>query len=179
MPRAPLEPEPGEEALDHAPSDRGFTLIELMVVLLIIAILLAVMIPTFLGSRDKALNRSAEADLRNALTAAKTLYSDSGDYSGAASATSLQSVEPSLSFTTGSTSTPGQVSVSVAVDYETIDLATLSGSGNCFYLQDVASASASSGTWYASQSGSNSSCVAPASGGALSSPSRSPGAAGW
>jgi type IV pilus assembly protein PilA len=47
----------------------GFTLIELMVVLLIIAILLAIAIPTFLGARNTANARSTQEDLRNALTA--------------------------------------------------------------------------------------------------------------
>jgi type IV pilus assembly protein PilA len=52
----------------------GFTLIELMVVVLIIAILVAIAIPTFLGARQRAQNRAAQSSLRNALTAAKTIY---------------------------------------------------------------------------------------------------------
>ena len=54
----------------------GFTLIELMVVVLIIAILIAIAIPTFLGLRERAQNRAAQSDLRNALTAAKAFYTD-------------------------------------------------------------------------------------------------------
>jgi type IV pilus assembly protein PilA len=52
----------------------GFTLIELMVVVLIIAILIAIAIPTFLGARTRAQNRAAQASLRNALVAAKSVY---------------------------------------------------------------------------------------------------------
>ena len=52
----------------------GFTLIELMVVVLIIAILIAIAIPTFLGARQRAQNRAAQSSLRNAFTAAKTIY---------------------------------------------------------------------------------------------------------
>jgi type IV pilus assembly protein PilA len=60
--------------------DRGFTLIELMVVVLIIAILIAIAIPTFLGAQDRARDRAAQSDLRNSLTAAKTLATDHDGY---------------------------------------------------------------------------------------------------
>ena len=58
----------------------GFTLIELMVVVLIIAILIAIAIPTFLGARTRAQNRAAQASLRNALVAAKSIYTDTQSY---------------------------------------------------------------------------------------------------
>jgi type IV pilus assembly protein PilA len=48
--------------------EAGFTLIELMVVVLIIAILIAIAIPTFLGARSRAQDRVAQSNLRNALT---------------------------------------------------------------------------------------------------------------
>ena len=63
--------------------DKGFTLIELMVVVLIIAILLAIAIPTFLGAQNKAKDRSAQSSARNALTNAKTIFADNGDYTDA------------------------------------------------------------------------------------------------
>jgi prepilin-type N-terminal cleavage/methylation domain-containing protein len=44
----------------------GFTLIELMVVVLIIAILIAIAVPTFLGARTRAQNRAAQSNPRNA-----------------------------------------------------------------------------------------------------------------
>ncbi|MFM7616128.1 MAG: prepilin-type N-terminal cleavage/methylation domain-containing protein, partial [Actinomycetes bacterium] len=46
--------------------EQGFTLIELMVVVLIIAILIAIAIPTFLGARQRAQDRAAQSSLRNA-----------------------------------------------------------------------------------------------------------------
>jgi len=58
--------------------DEGFTLIELMVVVLIIAILIAIAIPTFLGAQNRARDRGTQSDLRNALTAAKVAATDNG-----------------------------------------------------------------------------------------------------
>src|SRR5947199_9094143 len=80
-----------------ARSEEGFTLIELMVVVLIIAILLAIAIPTFLGARSKAQDRAAQSNLRNALTAEKTFYTDNQVYSANA-ASDIKPIEPNLTF---------------------------------------------------------------------------------
>jgi type IV pilus assembly protein PilA len=81
-------------------NDEGFTLIELMVVVLIIAILIAIAIPTFLGAQNRARDRGAQSNLRNALTAAKTIATDSsGKFSGVDELT-LGDAEGSLTFVT-------------------------------------------------------------------------------
>jgi type IV pilus assembly protein PilA len=85
--------------------DEGFTLIELMVVVLIIAILLAIAIPTFLGAQDRARDRGAQSDLRNALTAAKTIATDDeGQFTGITE-TSLSDAEGAISFASGTAGT--------------------------------------------------------------------------
>src|SRR5439155_18056507 len=80
--------------------DEGFTLIELMVVVLIIAILIAIAIPTFLGARKRAQDRAAQSNLRNALTAEKVYYTDAQAYANSvgANGTALTSIEPSLTY---------------------------------------------------------------------------------
>ncbi len=61
-------------------AEAGFTLIELMVVLLIIAILLAIAIPTFLGVTGSANDRAAQSNVTNALTELKALYQNGQTY---------------------------------------------------------------------------------------------------
>jgi type IV pilus assembly protein PilA len=82
--------------------DEGFTLIELMVVLLIIAILLAIAIPTFLGARNTANARSTQENLRNALTAEQTNWTNNQTF-----ASNLSSIESALNWTTGSVTSAG------------------------------------------------------------------------
>ena len=123
----------------HKGNEEGFTLIELMVVVLIIAILIAIAIPTFLGARQRAQNRAAQSSLRNALTAAKTMYTDTNSYAAAdESSTGLSTVEPSLQYVAHTAQSTGPKVVSVHGQATQWSGAAKSDSGNCYYIRDVA-----------------------------------------
>jgi len=123
-------------------AEGGFTLIELMVVLLIMAILMAIAIPTFLGVKGGAQNRSAQSDLTNAITSAKAVYTNLGTYGGITQlTTTLQSSEPEMHFVNGAVSTGSPqgahfISVAVSPDGAILTLATQAQNGSCWYAED-------------------------------------------
>jgi type IV pilus assembly protein PilA len=141
--------------------EQGFTLIELMVVVLIIAILIAIAIPTFLGARQRAQDRAAQSDLRNALTAEKTVYTDLQAYTIDTSTTApngLKYVESSLDWahTLTPTMTPvqqtgvevGNVTTGASLTDGVVCLTEVSKAGTTFVIKDI-SAGTNAGTYFA------------------------------
>ena len=82
--------------------EQGFTLIELLVVILIIGILAAVAIPTFLNQRGKAYDSNAQSMVKSAQIAEET-YATSNNGAYTASKTALIAIDPSLGDTSAAT----------------------------------------------------------------------------
>ncbi|MDQ6995795.1 MAG: prepilin-type N-terminal cleavage/methylation domain-containing protein [Mariprofundaceae bacterium] len=105
---------------------KGFTLIELMIVVAIIGILAAIAIPQFSSYRIKAFNGSAQADLRNIMTSQEAGYAETQSYvnitgvvgSNTALTASIASL-PGAKLSKGVTaqSTAGQTTATLATDY--------------------------------------------------------------
>lgn len=107
-------------------------------VVLIIAILIAVAVPTFFSATSRAKDRAVQSTLRNATTGAKSVYLANSAYPTATSAPGALTADTgNLTFILGTVSPTSPNAVSVLPTSTTqIVLAGRSKSGSCFYVLD-------------------------------------------
>jgi type IV pilus assembly protein PilA len=108
-------------------SESGFTLVELLVVMLILGLLAAIAIPAFFNQRDKATDASAKEAVRTAETAMETLATDNGGSYASATTAKLDLIEPTLNNVGANL----VVNSANAADYE---IQVTSGTGNVFKI---------------------------------------------
>ena len=122
-------------------AEDGYTLVELMVVVLILGVLLLIGIPTMLGARERAAERRVQANIRNAFVAEKAYYTDTQTYTD--DPADMTAIEPALTYVAGDTPIViGTVYLYWLPGPDEIYISSKSEFGTCFYLMEAAASGA-------------------------------------
>jgi len=116
-------------------SQRGFSLIELMVCLLILGVLMTIALPIFLGAVERADDMAARASLHTAQVAGRMLIAGGAEYDDA-TLDALKDAEPSVRWVDRDEPSLGPTIVSRAVVANDLYLAAYSPTGTCFFVRD-------------------------------------------
>ena len=137
--------------------EKGFTLIELMVVVLIMGILMAIAIPTFLSTRGSANDAAAKSNASNVLLNEKSYFADNNVFLAATTSTAGNQLDPTLPWGTAA----GEVAAYAGNSNDSVLVVANSSSGNCFYAADEESSSGSASIGYAEVTNAGGTCPAP------------------
>jgi prepilin-type N-terminal cleavage/methylation domain-containing protein len=123
-----------------AAREDGFTLVELMVVVAILAVLLLMSVSTFAGVRERAQDSAAKQTAAKAMETGRIVFTDNATYATADTAT-LEDAEPGVEFVDGSVGSDdaNEASTDVpdaATTGHTFVAAVYSEAGNCFFIRD-------------------------------------------